>query len=311
LLPRLGNGELNDSFTYMFQSAFMLLKNLFIYDALLNPGAPFNNPPLFMAAVALFKALILSAAVMITLREKENDFIPFAVWITASMLLSPNGSSYSLVLLLIPFLQLGANAQIRLSKKRLLPSALVVLFLLVVLPVYRFSSWPLLMRFPRLYLFVVFFGLLLLQSTRVFNYKLVLALFAVFFLPGLLKPAPPKDSSVYLLAKEEHLLIVGYGVEQNKLQYSWFDGTGLHNTETMYMVKEATAGDLYIRDNQLWYHGRKITASADHKMSPLLIDGQYIVYLSDKNRGIGFYTLRRLTLAQALQDAAAWPVSAQ
>ncbi|HSC37618.1 MAG TPA: hypothetical protein VLD19_07105, partial [Chitinophagaceae bacterium] len=245
------------------------------------------------------------------LREKENDFIPFAVWMTASMLLSPNGSSYSLVLLLIPFLQLGANAQILLSKKRLLPAALVVLFLLVVLPVYRFSSWPLLLRFPRLYLFVVFFGLLLLQSTRVFNYKLLLALFAVFFLPGLLKPAPPKDSSVYLLAKEEHLLIVGYGVEQNRLVYSWFDGTGLHETQTTYMVKEATAGDLYIRDNQLWYHGRKITASADHKMNPLLIDGQYIVYLSDKNRGIGFYTLRRLTLAQALQDTAAWPVSAQ
>ncbi len=55
-----------------------------------------------------------------------------------------------------------------------------------------------------------------------------------------------------------------------------------------------TGNELEVRDKQIWYKGKQLTNSPDAKKKPLLIDGVFILYLSDKNRGPGFYTLRKL-----------------
>jgi hypothetical protein len=57
-----------------------------------------------------------------------------------------------------------------------------------------------------------------------------------------------------------------------------------------------TAQGLDLRDNQVWYSGRQLTASPDRKEKPMLVNGEYIVYLSDNGRGAGFYTLRKMKL---------------
>ena len=51
---------------------------------------------------------------------------------------------------------------------------------------------------------------------------------------------------------------------------------------------------LELRNNQIFYHGRQLTTTTDSKKKPMLINGSFILYLSDKNRGPGFYTLRKL-----------------
>src|SRR5207237_8505199 len=60
LLPRLNNGELNDSFTSMFQSFFMLVKKLFIVDKLQNQQPLINSSYIFITMLAIFKSVILS-----------------------------------------------------------------------------------------------------------------------------------------------------------------------------------------------------------------------------------------------------------
>src|ERR1700722_19002749 len=82
ILPRMNHGELNDSFTFVFQSAFMLLKRAFCADQLLNPHPILDSPWVFTVGLAVFNALILTPAIWLTWRAKD-EFLPFTVWIAA------------------------------------------------------------------------------------------------------------------------------------------------------------------------------------------------------------------------------------
>lgn len=297
ILPKVNNGQLNDPFTYVFQSAFMLFKKAFIYDALLNPHPLIHSPFIFMAIMALFKALILTICILLTRRQKEDDILSFAVWITASILLSPNGSSYSLVLLVIPLLALATQLyRFKAIHMGIAITAMALLLIACNIPVIRLSSFPLWAQFPRLYLLLAFFIILSGPWAKYWNTRLAAGLAILFFilaLPGLDRS---RDSSTYLLDREEHLFICDYGVKNNSLVYYYRDQDGMHEVPTGFRVYTATNDGLALQDEQIWYKGRKMTTGSDRKKKPTLINNEYIVYLSDKDRGVDFYTLRQLTI---------------
>jgi hypothetical protein len=291
IFPRAINGDLNDTYTYIFQSAFMLLKNLFVYDAVQNPTVLYNSTGIFIMAMALFKALLLACCVGVTLQKKMNDFMAFACWITASLLLSPNGSSYSLLLLLIPLLALGSEAQ----KPAYFYIGMVLVFLICAIPVQSFARLPLLLQFPRLYLLLLFFFLLIVLTGIQLPYKLWIAFFALLLLPDAGKlSGKTTDNSNYLLS-EKSPLIYAYTIKDNRLVYYYWDDGGSHATITNYSVQQYTTHDVHIQNNQVYYKGKQLTASPDLKKEPMLINGKDIIYLSDKNRGLGFYALRTLS----------------
>ena len=297
ILPKVNNGQLNDPFTYVFQSAFMLLKKAFIYDALLNPHPFIHSPFIFMAIMALFKALILTVCIILTLRKKEDDILSFSVWMTASILLSPNGSSYSLILLLIPLLALATQLhQFKAIHMGFAITAAVLLLIACNIPVIRLASFPLWAQFPRLYLLLGFFFILSGPWTKYWNTRLAAGLATLFFilaLPGLDRS---RDSSTYLLDREEHLYICDYGVKNNNLVYYYRDQEGMHEVPTGLRVYTATHDGIALQDEQIWYKGRQMTTGPDRKEKPTLINNEYIVYLSDKDRGVDFYTLRQLAI---------------
>jgi len=300
ILPKVNNGELNSSFTFIFQSAFMLFKKLFVYDALLNPYPLYASPWLFTVVMGLFKALILTTCIVFTIREKDRDFDSFAVWIMGSMLISPNGSSYSLILLLIPLLALMAGKTLIGS---LIPA--LVLWAACYIPVYRLENAPTLLQFPRLYLLLLFFVLLLPPNKterrrlpwpslrKAWNLALWAVLSLLFIGPALIPHRDP-DTSTYFLQSEQHIFIYDYAVSNNRLVYSYWDDKGTATVSTGFQVTSATSEGLEIKDKQIWFKGRQLTTSPDIKKKPLLINGTFILYLSDKNRGPGFYTLRQL-----------------
>lgn len=293
IFPRANNGELNDAYTNLFQSAFMLLKNLFVYDAVQNPTVLYNSTVIFIMGMALFKALLLACCVGVTLQKKMNDFMAFACWITASLLLSPNGSSYSLILLLIPLLALGSEVQ----KPAYIYIGIAAVFLICAIPVQSFARLPLLLQFPRLYLLLLFFFLLILQAGIQLPYKLWIVFFALLLLPDAGKlTGKPTDTSNYLLP-EKLPLIYTYTIKDSRLVYYYWDDGGSHATITNYSVQQYTTYDVYIQNNQVYYKGKQLTASADLKKEPVLINGKDIVYLCDKNRGLGFYALRVIALS--------------
>jgi glycosyl transferase family 87 len=338
ILPKVNNGELNDSFAYLFQSAFMLLKRLFVSDTLLNPHPVTNAPLLFGILLGLFKATILTTAVMFTIRigkirigktrvgmsrvgkthigrapahstnpghelpptqtdsgsPGNREFTAFSIWIIASMLISPNGSSYSLVLLIIPFLAL-------LTRKNLFPvgqgAALLLLTAACFFPVYKLGGLPAWEQFPRLYLLLPFFGIIVSPWRLAWHSGLWTTLSVLFFLLFWIGHRPDTDKSTYLLTSEQHIFIDNFGVQNGRLVYSFMDGSGIHTVSTGIPMTTATNDSLTVKDEQIYYRGKQLTRSPDVKKKPLLIDGAYIVYLSDKNRGPGFYTLRKLPLS--------------
>jgi hypothetical protein len=298
ILPKVNNGQLNDPFTFVFQSAFMLCKKAFVFDSLLNPHPVIDSPFLFMTAMALFKAVILTVCIITTIRHRaEEDALSFGVWITASILISPNGSSYSLILLLIPLLTLAAQFHpfpaIRTS---VFIIALFLLLLACNIPVIRFSSLPIWAQFPRLYLLLAFFTILPAPLASHWNTRLAIGLAILFFILAAPDTGRNSDSSTYLLDREEHLYICDYGVKNNSIVYYYRDQSGQHEVSTGLKVFTATQDDLILRDEQIWYKGRQMTSGSDRKEKPTLINNEYIVYLSDKDRGVDFYTLRQLTI---------------
>jgi hypothetical protein len=287
IFPRVSGGDLNNSYTYLFQSAFMLLKNLFVYDELQNPQVLFNSMPVFIISMVLFKSVILAFCVGITIHKTTTDLVAFAVWITASLLLSPNGSSYSLVLLLIPLLAL-AN-----SKPVYVYAAMALVFLINIIPVQALAKWPLLLQFPRLYLLLLFFLLIMVIAGTRLPLKPCIAFFMLLLLADAPKLFAQKDNSEYLL-KEKLPLVYAYAIKNNQLVYYYWNETGSHETSTDYQVTQAETDNVHIQNNQVYYKNKQLTSTPDRKQQVMLINGTDIIYLSDKDRGFSFYTLRRI-----------------
>jgi hypothetical protein len=309
ILPKVNNGQLNDPFTYVFQSAFMLSKKTFVYDALLNPHPLVRSPLLFIASMALFKALILTICILFTISKratgrtsitatgKDDDLSSFAIWITASILLSPNGSSYSLIILFIPLLAMATRFYpFREVNRSFAVAASVLLLVACNIPVIRLSTLPTWAQFPRLYLLLIFFILLAAPLAKYWNMPLAASLTTLFFILALPGQGRIMDSSTYLLDREDHLYICDYRIKNNTLVYYYRDQSGQHEVSTELKVYAATQDDLMLRDEQIWYKGHKLTSGPDRKEKPTLINYAYIVYLSDKDRGVDFYTLRQLTV---------------
>jgi hypothetical protein len=291
IVPKLNAGGFSHPFTYAFQSFYMLGKKLFVYDQLLNPIPFFKNPFLFVLWMGLFKAAILSACITFTVKHKEDDFLSFSIWMLTSILISPNGSTYSLVLLLVLFFAISTYS----NKYKLVKIvSLFILGLACNLSIHKFGIFPVGLQFPRLYLLLVLFVLLLRGKKAYFNPLLFTGLVLVFILPSFFKTAAA-DKSRYLLDHCDDLFVYDYTVENNRLIYFSWDGKK-NEIATGVEVHSFSKGEVSIRDNQVYYLGKKMTSSPDWKKNASLLDGHTIVYLSDKDRGVCFYTLRAIDL---------------
>ncbi|GAA4457683.1 hypothetical protein GCM10023092_24770 [Rurimicrobium arvi] len=295
ILPRLNAGELNQPFTPAFQSFFMLCKNAFVRDALLNPGPAYESALLFTITTGMYKAFLLCVAFSYTVRGKGSDFSRFAVWILVSMLISPNGSTYSLVLLLIPFLALWQPGAYLPSRQWVMPIMVSVLVCLACnVPVGLFARAPLLLQFPRLFMLLALLALMFWKRNTVLHLPLLGALTVLFVLPGLLRKTQ-SDGSTYLLHKQQDLFLTGYTVRNGRLVcYSW-DGKR-NEQETDIQVNSITDKGLRLQDNQIYLGYSQLTHSGDWKRKPAIINGNTLIYLSDRDRGICFYTLRKIIL---------------
>jgi hypothetical protein len=296
IFPRLNNGELNDSYTYIFQSAFMLLKNVFIYDEVLNTQVIYNSPSLFWISLAVFKACVFGVCVMVSLKENTNQFLGFAFWIMASILISPNGSTYSLILLLIPLMTLYGSV----IPKRTQLILMLLLWLICNLALYNFASLSLFFKFPRLYLLIAFFIMMTVIAKTKLNLKIVLGFILIFLLQDSSRLIIKPDNSSYFFKEDKYFLIYDYKIKDNKLICSYWSIVGSKKDSVDFTGKESVTVSLCVKENQIYYSGKKMTDSPDWKKKPVLVDNRYIIYLSDKNKGIGFYTLRKITLAVAI-----------
>lgn len=290
IFPRVSNGELNDAFTPQFQSMFMLLKNMFVSDALQNPYPVLDSSLFFGLSNFLFKALVLSLCAFVSFSGTAKSIDKFSVWIIGSILISPNGSTYSLIMLLIPFFAIVV------LEKRIFIKALLLVLLLVInnLPVPLFFNLPLLFQFPRLYAILMLFIILISVYSITFNYKTTLvfiAVFAVIAFPAMNKKE--KDNSAYFLNRDDYLIINDYAIRNNKLILFYYNDVTGEKRDTLHFNQQVIENDsLYVKNKQIYWSDKQLTSTSDRKKKPVMLHSGQLLYLSDKNRGVGFYTLR-------------------
>lgn len=289
ILPRLLHGEFHDTFTPHFQTMFVLLKNLFIHDSISNPAPVFESPVLFNILFLFFKALMLSIATFSSLKSTKSGIVKFSVWIVMSLMIAPYGSTYGLLLLIIFYVAFLKDFQADRTKIFLIS---ITLFFICAVPIQKFLPFPFFLKYPRLY-FMLF---LIVMIFFIFKVKLKLNYLIPFLLIFTFSLKFDSSKSNYYLPAVKELMIYDYTVLNNRLNYRYWNDNGekiktIATSDSIWFDES-----LILKHNQIYYNGNQITDSNDRKLKPMRIGDDSIVFLSDANRGVGFYTFRTIDL---------------
>ncbi len=284
VLPKASNGEISTAFVNNYQSIFMFLKELLVFDATDNPQSIFNYPVLFSALMLAFKIGILGIGYFIS-EKTSNALFAFSYWILAMILLSPYGSTYAFILLLFPVLAL-LKSDLSNVKKVVFCT---ILALINNLPLSLFIEKDFPFSYLRLLFLLLLFALFLIYFWPKANWKIVATLFLIPFIMVFI--FKQKKS---LLPKELPILIYDYKFEDNELTFLYWNEKGKKEQNANLTVESVVP--LELKNNQIFYKNRQLTFDKSNKLKPMLIDNKTVLYLSDYDRGIGFYTLRKMEL---------------
>jgi hypothetical protein len=303
VLPKSAEGAYYDGFTPAAKSATMLFKNLFVYDQLHNPTPVLNSYTAYNLAQAIYKTSIISTAIIFTWKSKQDLSFKMGFWILACLLLSPGLSSYASVLLLFPWLIIFRKEAGFSKKQQVIFSILVAFY--ANIPITYFYDLPLLLKFPKVYLlillFICYYQFLSKnqaeKSKPISILSLITGLFLFFVLPSLFKNKPPQND--YVLIEEEQILTTDYWNNNGKLEYEYWTVPKPKTILTELVIKTVDSTSVRIENGQVYYKNKILTNTKSNKRKPLLINDRAVFYLSDQNRGIGFYTLMKVDLDTA------------
>lgn len=289
VLPKASNGEIATSFVDNYQSVFMFLKRLFIFDNAENPHPFFHADGLFLALIFAFKIGILTLGYFVSKRNSKELFV-FSYWILAMMLLSPYGSTYTLILLLFPFLVLLQSTISNVKKG----NYCLILILINNFPLSLFINNEYPFSYVRLFLLLVFS---IVFVVAMFPKKALLKAIifgCVAFVLGTFFTPPVPHRSERLLTDKSPILIYDYEIKGSQLTYFYWNEKGENKASIPF--KSPSVLELDIKENQIVSEYKVLTSDASHKYKPMLIGKKTVLYLSDYDRGIGFYTLRKVEL---------------
>ncbi len=289
ILWRSGAGEIAGKFVDNYQSVLMFTKRILLYDNILNPNGLWHDPGLVKVVNAGVGAFFIAASALVTKRIK-NDLLAIGMWLLSAIVYSPYGSTYQMILLLFLFfgiVKLRAPFAIKL-----------VLWSLITLInfgyVYSTFSFP--FNYSRLFfIFLLSAGLLyqLLRKKDWLQSILIAIIVSISF--SIILP-DKKDRSMPFASFNTPLLITDYNIEKDHVSYHYLNNNGLRKSTIPFNVIHYTQKDIEVRHNQIYYKGKQLTTDRYTKRKPSVINDSLILFLSDAERGIGFYNLRTIDL---------------
>jgi hypothetical protein len=280
VLPKSGAGEITTEFVQNYQSVFMFLK-----------GAIGGNERLFLTAVFAFKLVLLVISFFVT-RHEKSDLKIIVFWVMASVLLSPYGSTYTAILLVISYIYF-VNKPLK-NQWHLLAFCLLI-GLISNLPIHYFNGLSPMLAFPRMFLMVGLFSFLFWNNLRTLPLLKVAGLLIVVAGAYFVFVKSPQNDSKPIIA-DAPLLTYDYGVKDGKLVYTSWSQTGPIINETNLEVSSLTTEGINLKNNQLFINNELIIATKDNLLKPAILNDTTLIFLSDYKRGIGFYQLRVLKL---------------
>ncbi|GEP49657.1 hypothetical protein FNO01nite_03290 [Flavobacterium noncentrifugens] len=286
VLPKASNGEIAGEYVANYQSVFMFLKQLLVYDKTWNPTG-FDLPVLFVALLLAFKIKLVAIGFYIS-RKANNSLFVLAYWIVAMVLISPYGSTYTFILLIFPVFALVKSPYSTVVKT----AAFLLLMLVNFIPVAQLVVLPFPVSYLRLFALLGFFGILVWMMIRYVNLKIISVVVVVPFLLVLILKKKEMVVSDCVL-KNPPILIYDFKVSGNELTYYYWNENGENRKTIAFEAKHNISSK--IKHNQVFYNGKKMATDSGHKSKALVIDKK-ILYLSDFGRGIGFYNLRMVSV---------------
>ena len=160
-----------------------------------------------------------------------------------------------------------------------------------------FYELPLLLKFPKVYLMLLFLGFLYWRFFAKPNWRIP-ALFVLLFggLSLLSLRSKPTLPDYVLLHEPYPTMLTDFGQKDGKLFYQYWNVGGIIKEKMSDLtISKMEESSVKLINGQIYYNGF-LTNSPDNKRSPKLVNEKEIFYLSDANRGAGFYTLRKITL---------------
>lgn len=287
VFPKASNGEIATAFVDNYQSVHMFLKRLFIFDPVENPNPISDSPLLFKTLLTAFKLGLLFIGYGIT-KNDQNKLSAFSYWIIAAILLSPYGSTYTFILLLFPFLDLAKQSGSLPTKV----VSLLLLFIICNIPISVLITKDFPVSYIRMLLLLVFSVVYHNSIRNTIPWKKSIGIPVISVLISISSFClQVKDNSISILPKNSPILIYNYSISGNQLRYFFRDENGEHSA--IIQLPEAKQASAIIKNNQVFYNNKQQTFGSDHKRKAIVLDQQTLLYLSDYDRGIGFYTLRK------------------
>jgi hypothetical protein len=282
VLPKASNGEITGSIVDNYQSVLMFLKRLLLFDA------TENYTVLFSSFLLSFKFLLVLIGFYITKKNLNNLYV-FSYWILASYLISPYGSTYGFILMLFVLISILKSSISNIQKSVFL----MLLFLINNLPISYFIENDFPFSYLRLFVLILLFIAFVSQILNTINWKVVIPI-SIIPLILLLINKPEKINSEDFSKEDFPILVYDYKVSNNQLTYSYWNEKG-ENKNSIPLLSNETK-QLELINNQIYYNNKQLTFDKSNKLKPTLIDPKTILFLSDYDRGIGFYTFRKIEL---------------
>jgi hypothetical protein len=289
VLSKASQGEISEAYVPNYQSVLMFLKELLVYEPTINNTALFPSPEMFHSLLLVFKCTLLVFGFYITTKTKDL-FLVLSYWVIVMTLISPYGSTYALILLLFPYFAL---IQCNLSRPKII-AGITLVFLVNNLPTTVFLKYPYPLSYLRLFALMLLLILLLFHFHKYINYKITGILVLISAVLGFNFANVAASNSKYFLEKGSPILIYDFRLKEQQLTYYYWNGNGANKKSIPYKFSKVDA--LELEGNEILCHGIPIVSDTSNKRNPMLIDGNFILYLSDLDRGIGFYTLRKIML---------------
>lgn len=288
VLPPNGRGEIGGAYVVNYQSVLMFFKYAFYGDPQLNPYPLVNSPVAYEVALLLLKSLLLGFCVHLI--KRSGNLLSFGFLLLTAILLSPYGSTYTYILLAILLVACYTD-----FRRYFIPMA-VVIFLIANLPLSLFESLPPLWQFPRLALLLVLFGSVVVLARIKLDWKIVALFVTLFSIPAFNQLRMPKDASTFLETRERFGLVFDYHVRDGWLVCKYWDTNGENTRRTDIQSNRLSQEDIALKGNQVFFRNTQLTHTLDQKLKPAMLDDGRIIYLSDKFKGMGFYSLRVIDL---------------
>lgn len=290
ILPKASNGEISTEFVKNYQSFLMFFKHLFI-DSIYNETNLFASQKMYLISLNTVKSTIILFGIYFSFKEK-NTLKKFSYWIISFYLLSPYSSSYGSILLIFPLLILFTEV----SKKRIIMASICV-FVYGNLKFDLIGNSFLVLSFFKLFSLMVFFYVMFIYNTIVLKKHLVILVISLLINSVYYSYQNiEKKIEIPSITDNNIALTTDYCIEKDTVFYSYWNEQGPKTERIKLDVLSSSVEEVNIKNNIIYINNKKIALPKSNKKKAMLINKTTLLYLSDLNRGYGFYSLRKLKL---------------